>query len=60
MLSLGEPLPARMRDHPLKGNRRGLRECHISPDWLLVYKIENDVLVLTLLRTGSHAELLGM
>ena len=59
ILSFGAPLPREFRDHPLKGNKRGLRECHISPDWLLVYKIENDVLVLTLLRTGSHSELFG-
>ena len=59
MLASGEPLPASFRDHPLKGNKRGFRECHISPDWLLVYRIENDVLVLTLSRTGSHAELFG-
>ena len=59
MLASGEPLPASFCDHPLKGNKRGFRECHISPDWLLVYRIENDVLVLTLSRTGSHAELFG-
>ncbi len=59
LLQNGEPLPANMHDHPLKGNKRGLRECHINPDWLLVYKIESDVLVLTLLRTGSHSELFG-
>ena len=59
MLSFGEPLPSKFRDHPLKGNRQGLRECHIEPDWLLIYKIENDVLVLALSRTGSHAELFG-
>ena len=41
MLSLGEPLPSKFRDHPLKGNRQGLRECHIETDWLLIYKIEN-------------------
>ena len=59
ILASGAPLPREFRDHSLKGNKRGLRECHISPDWLLVYKIENDVLVLTLLRTGSHSELFG-
>ena len=59
MLAEGKPLPARMRDHPLVGNYAGYRECHIAPDWLLIYKIEDDVLVLTLSRTGAHAELFG-
>ena len=59
MLSFGEPLPSKFRDHPLKGNRQGLRECHIEPDWLLIYKIEKDVLVLALSRTGTHADLFG-
>ena len=59
ILASGEPLPARMRDHPLVGNYAGYRECHIAPDWLLIYKIEDDVLVLTLSRTGAHSELFG-
>ena len=58
-LASGAQLPASFRDHPLKGSKRGFRECHISSDWLLVYKIESDVLVLTLSRTGTHAELFG-
>ena len=58
LLSCGEPLPEKYRDHPLIGNWNGHRECHILPDWLLIYRIENDVLVLTLSRTGSHSDLL--
>ena len=58
-LALGEPLPEKHRDHALTGNWIGHRECHILPDWLLIYRIEDDVLVLTLSRTGSHSDLFG-
>ena len=58
LLSRGEELPEKYRDHALIGNWLGHRECHILPDWLLIYRIENDVLVLTLSRTGSHSDLL--
>jgi len=57
LLEAGDPLPDKNRDHALTGNYAGHRECHISPDWLLIYKIENDILVLTLTRTGSHSDL---
>ena len=57
LLSSGEPLPPKFKDHALTGNWEGYRECHLSPDWLLIYLIENDDLVLTLNRTGSHAEI---
>lgn len=53
----GTPLPEEYSDHPLKGNYINHRECHIAPDWLLIYKIENDILVLTLTRTGTHSDL---
>lgn len=46
------------KDHSLKGNWKGFRECHILPDWLLVYEIVEDTLVLSLARTGSHSDLL--
>ena len=46
-------------DHPLGGNLSGHRECHIEPDWLLIYFYEKDVLVLTLSRTGTHSDLFG-
>ncbi|MCI5752353.1 MAG: type II toxin-antitoxin system YafQ family toxin [Oscillospiraceae bacterium] len=52
-----ESLPQIYRDHELSGNWKGCRECHIQPDWLLIYKIENDVLTLTLFRTGTHSDL---
>ncbi|MBO6166911.1 MAG: type II toxin-antitoxin system YafQ family toxin [Kiritimatiellae bacterium] len=45
------------RDHALTGDLAGTCDCHITPDWLLLYRIENDVLVLTLTRTSSHADL---
>lgn len=57
LLANGETLPEKNRDHPLKGNYSGHRECHIEPDWLLIYKIERDMLVLSLVRTGSHSHL---
>ncbi len=52
------PLPQKYRDHALTGNYQGFRECHIQPDWLLIYLIEKNILTLTLSRTGSHADLL--
>ena len=58
-LSKGETLPVTMHDHELDGEYAGNRECHIQPDWLLVYRIDVDVLVLTLTRTGSHSDLFG-
>ncbi|MCM1103937.1 MAG: type II toxin-antitoxin system YafQ family toxin [bacterium] len=57
MLSQGKTLPLKNRDHALSGNWEGCRECHILPDWLLVYRIDDDVLVLTLARTGTHSDL---
>ncbi len=57
LLAMGEALPEKNRDHELSGNWIGHRECHIQPDWLLVYRIEDDVLVLTLARTGTHSDL---
>ena len=55
-LATGEPLDIRHRDHALVGNWASFRECHIEPDWLLIYRIESDVLVLTLARTGTHGD----
>lgn len=54
-LASSEQLPEKNKDHALTGNWVGHRECHIQPDWLLVYRIENDLLVLTLSRTGVSA-----
>ena len=56
-LSRGEILPEKNKDHSLSGDWVGHRECHIQPDWLLVYRIDDDVLVLTLSRTGTHSDL---
>ena len=53
-------LEEKYHDHELVGNLRGFRECHIQPDWLLIYLKEEDVLTLTLVDTGSHADLLNM
>ena len=56
----GLPLPPANRDHALSGIWSAHRECHIAPDWLLVYKIHNDILILELTRTGTHADLFGL
>lgn len=56
-LALGKALPDKKRDHALTGDWIGHRECHIQPDWLLIYRIEDNVLVLTLTRTGTHSDL---
>jgi mRNA interferase YafQ len=58
-LAMGESLPEKNHDHFLSGNWSNYRECHIQPDWLLIYRIEDDVLVLTLSRTGTHSDLFG-
>ena len=55
LLAMGEPLPEKNRDHDLSGDWVGHRECHILPDWLLIYRIEDDVLVLTLPAPGHTA-----
>jgi len=52
-----EPLEAKHYDHQLKGNYAGFRECHILPDWLLIYAIDSNKLILTASRTGSHSDL---
>ncbi len=52
-----EQLEAKHHDHSLKGNFIGFRECHIEPDWLLIYAIDNNRLILTASRTGSHSDL---
>ena len=52
-----KPLPEKYHDHKLSGDYKGYRECHITPDWLLVYKTEPERLILVLARTGSHSDL---
>lgn len=56
-LAKGKPLDSACRDHELSGNWAKHRECHVAPDWLLVYYLDEDVLVLTLVRTGSHSDI---
>ena len=58
-LSNKEVLPPVHKDHMLIGNWEGYRECHIEPDWLLIYKIDDDSLILVLTRTGTHSDLFG-
>ena len=60
LLSTGNPLPSQYRDHQLTGSLRDFRECHIEPDWLLIYQIHNDILMLTATGTGTHADLFGL
>ncbi|MCR5041486.1 MAG: type II toxin-antitoxin system YafQ family toxin [Clostridia bacterium] len=57
MLAEQEQLPQRFRDHALSGDYSGFRECHITPDWLLIYSISKQELVLYLTRTGTHSDL---
>ncbi len=57
VLARGETLPPQYRDHDLSGNYKGTRECHVEPDWLLIYEIQDNVLVLMLYRLGTHSEL---
>jgi len=56
-LANGETLPKENKDHPLNGNYKGTRECHIQPDWLLIYEISDKDLYLYLTRTGTHSDL---
>lgn len=56
-LAEGRQLPDSNRDHQLIGNFRGCRECHVEPDWLLVYRIDKGKLVLMLVATGTHSDL---
>lgn len=52
-----QPLPPKYKEHSLSGNYEGHRECHITPDWLLIYKIDKKILTLILTRTGTHSDL---
>ena len=58
-LAMGMPLPEKNKDHALSGNWAGHRECHVQPDWLHIYRIDDAVLVLTISRAGSHSNLFG-
>ena len=57
LLANQKPLPEKNRDHQLTGDYAGCRECHITPDWLLIYEVADEELILYITRTGSHSEL---
>lgn len=57
LLANQKPLPGKNRDHQLSGDYAGCRECHITPDWLLIYEVADEELILYLTRTGSHSDL---
>jgi mRNA interferase YafQ len=57
ILASGRYLPQSNKDHPLTGNMSGFRECHIEADWLLIYRIEDERLILVAIATGTHADL---
>lgn len=57
LIAEGTRLPRQYKDHPLSGNWKGFRDCHIEPDWLLIYKIENDTVIFA--QTGTHSYLFG-
>ena len=59
MLASGTPLAPQYHDHPLSGDYAGFRECHVASDWLLIYSKRDDILILTLSRTGTHSDLFG-
>ena len=58
-LANGETLPARNLDHPLKGDKKGRRDCHILNDWVLVYRLDTSASVLVLMETGAHSDIFG-
>ena len=59
LLASGEPLPPRYRDHQLSGHLSDFRECHIEGDWLLMYQVFEDMLILSAASTGTHSDLFG-
>jgi len=56
LLREGKPLPPKYKDHPLQGARSGYRDCHIKDDWVLIYKIDKNKLILILVETGTHSD----
>jgi len=59
-LAKEQPLPPKFHDHQLSGKLKRFRECHVEPDWLLMYEIRQDMLILSLARLGTHSELLQL
>jgi mRNA interferase YafQ len=57
MLLEEKPLDPKYKDHPLTGDYDGFRECHVMPDWLLIYAVHREMLILAVSRTGTHADL---
>ena len=60
ILATGNELTKSFHDHQLSGNRTGFRECHIESDWILIYRIENELLILTATETGTHSDLFNL
>ena len=58
-LAMGNQLDEKYKDHQLSGDLKDFRECHIEPDWLLLYRIDNNQLILTATDTGSHSDIFG-
>jgi len=59
LLRQGEPLPVKCRNHLLTGDYKGYWECHINPDWLLLYEKDTEIRIISLYRTGTHADIFG-
>ena len=59
MLLSGEPMPANLHNHLLTGDYKGYWECHINPDWLLLYEKDTEIRIISLYRTGTHADIFG-
>ena len=59
LLRNGEPLPEKHRNHLLHGDYKGYWECHVTPDWLLLYAKDTEIRIISLYRTGTHSDLFG-
>ena len=59
LLENGEPLPANLHNHLLTGDYKGYWECHVNPDWLLLYEKDTEIRIISLYRTGTHADIFG-
>ena len=59
LLATGEPLPPKYRNHLLSGDYKGYWECHINPDWLLLYEKDTEIRIISLYRTGTHSDIFG-
>ena len=59
LLQQGKPLPAKYHNHLLSGDYKGYWECHINPDWLLLYEKDTEIRIISLYRTGTHADIFG-